>query len=197
MRGDEQDVMEAKKEGKAREVRMTVFPTEGGPPYVVDVEIDEQGTFELADGKTTYVVQRGSLWQEGTHTRGLVNEGNPQTISPSTLSGDDYGPHPRLLHGLVRNNLWTQLDEIQQKQNPWKSGMTWAAMAFGVGLILMLLWQIRTMGDGFAELADALRSLNLPRGGGGNHQDISPKNGLVAALLAAPAGAWAWIRGDR
>lgn len=182
LKGDEADVPKAEKEGKAREVRFTVFPPEGGRPYVVDVDVDEQGLFELADDSTTYKVSPGSLWQEGTHVRGLVNEGNPLTIHAETLVGDDI-MDPRLVHGLVRNNLWTQLDEIQKRKSPWRSGTTWALMAFGVGLILMILWQIRTMGEGFEQLARAIRSLgSLGGGGGGTHQDIAPKEGMMVLV---------------
>lgn len=190
MQAEDQDVLKAEKEGKTREIRVTVFPEEGGPPYVADVEVDEQGLFELRDDSTTYKVSRGSLWQEGAHVRGLVNEGNPKTISPETLNGSD-AMHPRLMHGLVRNNLWTQLDEIQSRKSPWRSGTTWAMMAGGLALLLMILWQIKTIGDGFSQLADAIRSIRLAGGRGGTHQDISPRDGWLLLVAGLPG----WLQG--
>lgn len=172
------DVVQAEKEGKTREIRMTVFPAEGGRPYIQDVEVDSQGTFELGDEtEGTYKVARGSIWQEPDgKLRGLVNEANPLTISADTLSGQDV-MHPSVFHAVAENNLWEQLDTINRRRGLWQSGLRWGLVVGILVVVGLQVWQIKTMGTGLEELEQAIRSLagNLGGSGGGSgHQNIAP-----------------------
>lgn len=165
------------KEGKERTLRATIFPREGGRPYVVDVQPDEQGTFEIGD-KLTYQVTRGSVWEEAGVLRTIVNEGNPRTISAHTLVGDD-SLDPTALHGIASNNLWIQLDSLAKRKSVWKSAGTWGVMILGVVLCLLILWQVKTTGDGFENLKSAIDGLSLggeqaPPGTEAGHQPIAP-----------------------
>ncbi len=171
----------ASKEGKTRLLRVTVFPKEGGRPYVADVQPDEQGTFEIGD-KLTYQVARGSVWEEQGVLRALVNEGNPRTISIYTLTGDD-SMDPTALHGIASNNLWIQLDALAKRKSVWKSAGTWGVMILGVVLCLLILWNVKTTGDGFESLRSGLESLAAQQAAAptaaeaAGHQSIAPVGG--------------------
>lgn len=156
-----------------REIRVTVFPTGGGRPYIRDVTVEHDGMFELEpESGECYKVARGSVWQEGTTERAIVHEDVPQTIGPGRLDGDgEPGLTPNQLHGVAENNFWIQLDEIARRKSPWKQGRTWAMLGLFAVLVLLIIWQIHTIGDGFEQLADALRNAEFARG---SHQDISP-----------------------
>ena len=168
----------AAKEGKRRVLRLTVFPKGGGSPYIADVEPDEQGTFELLD-KQTYHVAHGSVWQEDGILRSIANEGNPNTISGFSLTGDD-SMNPIALHGIASNNLWIQLDTLAKRKSVWKSAGTWGLMILGVVLCLLILWNVKTTGDGFEGLRNGLEALRTSSGGGAapiegsGHQNIAP-----------------------
>lgn len=178
------------KEGKVRLLRVTVFPKEGGRPYVADVQPDEQGTFEIGD-KLTYQVSRGSVWEEQGVLRTLVNEGNPKTISAFTLVGDD-SMDPTALHGIASNNLWIQLDSLAKRKSLWKSAGTWGLMILGIVVCLLMLWNVKTTGDGFENIKNGLDGLQSPDSGLGTdaeeagHQPIAPGSivGPFSGLLA-------------
>lgn len=144
----------ATKEGKTRVLRVTVFPKEGGRPFVADVSPTEEGAFDLAD-KQTYKVSRGSVWEENGVLRAIVNEGNPLTVNAYTLIGDD-SMDPIALHGIASNNLWIQLDSLAKRKSVWKSAGTWGLMILGIVLCLLILWQVKTTGDGFDHVKSAI-----------------------------------------
>lgn len=171
---------------KTRILRVTVFPKEGGRPYVSDVNPDEQGTFELAD-KMTYQVSRGSVWEEGGILRAIVNEGNPKTVNAYGLVGDD-SMNPVALHGIASNNLWIQLDALAKRKSVWKSASTWGIIAIGVTICLLLLWQVKTIGDGFTNIQHGLEALRTAGEAGAQaggdaareaagHNNIAPSGG--------------------
>ncbi len=165
------------KEGKTRVLRVTVFPKEGGRPYVADVEPDEQGAFTIGE-KLTFKVARGSVWEEQGVLRALANEGNPMTISAYTLVGDD-SMDPTALHGIASNNLWIQLDTLAKRKSVWKSAGTWGVMILGVVVCLLMLWNVKTTGDGFDNIKnglDALRAAQAPQTPSeqNGHQNIAP-----------------------
>lgn len=166
---------EADEDGEEAELRVTVFPESGASPYVRDVTVQPDGTFELdpEDGRS-YKVSMGSVWTEGGVDRAFVLEHAPATVCPAQIAGDDV-LSAEDLHAVARNNLWMQLDEVSQRDNPWTNARAWAAVAGFAVLCLLLFWQIKTMGDGFEQLADAIRGaqLSAPSGGSG-HQDIAP-----------------------
>lgn len=170
----------ASKEGKTRTLRVTVFPKAGGRPYFADVTPDDQGTFDLQD-KLTYQVAHGSVWEEDGILRSIVNEGNPNTISAFSLVGDD-SMNPIALHGIASNNLWIQLDTLAKRKSVWKSAGTWGLMILGVILCLLILWNVKTTGDGFDNLKaglDALHDSATAAGSsapieGSGHQNIAP-----------------------
>lgn len=170
----------ASKEGKNRLLRLTVFPKEGGRPYVVDVTPDEQGAFDLQD-KLTYQVSRGSVWEESGVLRAIVNEGNPKTVNAFTLVGDD-SMDPTALHGIASNNLWIQLDALAKRKSVWKSAGTWGMMIIGVIFLLLMLWNVKTTGDGFDHVQGALHGLQGSSGASSDaaaaaaagHSNIAP-----------------------
>ena len=145
------------KEGKVRTLRVTIFPKEGGRPYVADVVPDEQGTFEIGE-KLTVQVARGSVWEEQGVLRAIANEGNPLTINAYALTGDE-SMDPTALHGIASNNLWIQLDSLAKRKSMWKSAGTWGIMILGVVLCLLILWQVKTTGDGFDNIRSAINNL--------------------------------------
>lgn len=179
------------KEGKVRTLRVTVFPREGGRPYVVDVQPDEQGSFEIGD-KLTYQVARGSVWEEQGVLRAIVNEGNPLTISAYTLVGDD-SMNPTALHGIASNNLWIQLDALAKRKSMWKSAGTWGLMILGIVVCLLMLWNVKTTGDGFENIRNGLDALGTdsaaPTQEEAGHNDIAPASlAGVVSVLSAPFG---------
>lgn len=167
--------VKAIKQGKERTLRITVFPREGGRPYVADVTPSEEGVFDLQE-KQTYKVSRGSVWEENGVLRAIVNEGNPNTISAFSLVGDDTVT-PTALHGIASNNLWIQLDSLAKRKSVWKSAGTWGIIILGVVFLFMMLWQIRTMGNGFESLQaslDGLRTAGSTAATQAGHQSIAP-----------------------
>lgn len=168
----------ASKEGKRRSLRVTVFPKAGGSPYFADVEPDDQGTFDLGD-KQTYHVVKGSVWEEDGLLRAVVNEGSPNTINVFALTGDD-SMNPIALHGIASNNLWIQLDTLAKRKSVWKSAGTWGVMILGVVLCLLILWNVKTTGDGFDNLTSGLEALRASQGAPATpaaqagHQNIAP-----------------------
>lgn len=169
------DVVKASKEGKSREIRVTVFPSEGGRPYIVDVEADEQGHFKLGPERSvSYKVARGSVWQEGGTLRAIVNEGNTQTLHADTFTGSDVIT-PKQFHVVAENNMWMQLDEIGKARSPWRSATTWGIFALAIVNALLIVWLIRTVGAGFEELQAALEGVRIAgEAAGSGHQPISP-----------------------
>ncbi len=171
--------IQAAKEGKKRTIRATVFPREGGRPYITEVEPDDEGFFDI--GEMTYQITRGSVWDESGILRMIVNEGNALTINGHNLTGDSV-IDPIVLHGVANNNLWTQFGELSRRKSAWKQASTWGFILIGVGVVLLLFWQIRTLGSGFEELRQALEGLQLGGGEGqtptdaeeAGHQPISP-----------------------
>ncbi len=186
----------AEKEGKTRILRVTVFPKEGGRPYVADVSPDEQGAFELQD-KQTFQVARGSVWEENGILRAIVNEGNPKTISAFGLVGDD-SMNPTALHGIASNNLWIQLDSLAKRKSVWKSASTWGIIAIGVTVCLLLLWQVKTIGDGFTSIQNGLNGLRTASEAAGptssqaaaGHNNIAPSASALLFFLSRPWKAW-------
>lgn len=154
-----------------REIRLTVFPQGGGRPYVREVEVDEDGQFELEGKHGTWTLRPGSVWVEGGVERALVHEERPETVNSETLAGSEV-MHPDVFHGVAKNNLWVQLDEVSKRRTGWHNPQTWTVIVLGGVLCLLFLWQIKTMGDGFGELADAIRASFNAAGSG--HQDIAP-----------------------
>ena len=178
------------KEGKKRTLRVTVFPQEGGRPYFADVAPDEEGAFELAD-KQTFKVVRGSVWEEAGVLRALVNEGNPQTISAFSLTGDD-SMNPIALHGIASNNLWIQLDTLAKRKSPWKSASTWGMIIIGVVVCLLMLWQVKTIGDGFSNIQHGLDGLkgvapskapDTSAQAAAGHNNIAPVQSIILPFL--------------
>lgn len=166
-------IVKAVKGEKKRTLRVTVFPEEGGKPYFNDVEPDDDGVFEYADGKSCKVV-RGTVWEEDGRLRAICNEGNPLTVDPWRLSGDSY-LGPGLLNGVASNNLWVQLSEIARRKSPWRQASTWGMLALGVVLVLTMVWMVTTVGGGLEELRDALDGIRVAGGGGSGHQPIAPR----------------------
>lgn len=150
------------KEGKPRTLRVTVFPKEGGRPFTTDVQPDEQGTFQVQE-RGTFQVARGSVWEEAGILRAIVNEGNPQTLSAYSFTGDD-SMNPIALHGIASNNLWIQLDTLAKRKSVWKNASTWGIIAIGVVLCLLILWQVKTIGGGFDDLQASLDALRMSGG---------------------------------
>lgn len=168
------EVVRAVKKDKTPKLRVTVFPAEGGRPYIADVEPDDDGTFSI-DDRYTYQITRASVWEENGIPRTIVNERNPQTVNAYTLHGNDV-IHPLMFHGVVTNNLWEQLHEIGKRKSPWRSASTWGFMILGLCIVLLLLWQVKTLGSGLDELREAVASLRLSTGApvGSGHQNIAP-----------------------
>lgn len=184
------------KEGKVRILRVTVFPKEGGRPYVADVQPDETGTFEIGE-KLTVQVARGSVWEENGVLRAIANEGNPQTINAYMLVGDE-SIDPTALHGIASNNLWIQLDALAKRKSVWKSAGTWGLMILGVVFCLMMLWNVKTTGDGFDNISNGLEGLKAAQGSDpgtpaeqAGHQPIAPA-ALLGPFLALQAP-FAWL----
>lgn len=179
--GNDGQAVEAAEEGKALTLHVTVFPKEGGRPYTAEVEPDDEGYFDIGENKR-FKITRGSVWEESGIPRVIVNEGNPQTINAYTLTGDDSFD-PVALHGVACNNLWMQLDTISKKKNPWKQASTWGMMALGVILILVMLWQIKTLSSGLEGVEEGLKNIQITAQGGpgpsqeaidAGHQPIAP-----------------------
>jgi hypothetical protein len=164
---------QADEEPETREIRATVFRTGGGVPYIIDVETGGDGTFTLPDTTQTYQIAPGSVWEEGGTERVIVNEDHPTTINAHAVNGDDV-MDPQVLNGLVTNNYIRQLDDAQRRQGVWQRKETWAFIAFAGAFLLLVFWQIKTIGDGFEQLAQAIENVRIAAGGSG-HQDISPK----------------------
>lgn len=155
-----------------RKIRVTVFPEGGGRPYVRDVEVDEEGMFEIDGKRGTWVLRPGSVWEEGGVERCIIHEDRPETVNPDTLNGTEL-MHPETLHGVAKNNLWVQLDEVSKAHRAWKNPQTVVMIVMAGLLLLLLFWQIRTMGDGFEQLADAIRTAEFAANSG--HQPIAPE----------------------
>lgn len=154
-----------------REIRVTVFPKGGGRPYIQDVEVDEDGQFELDGANGTWTLAPGSVWDEGGTERAIVHEERPQTVDPNALTGNEL-MHPEVFHGAVKNNLWKQLDEVSRRRTGWSNPQTLTLILMGGALLLLILWQIKTMGDGFSELAHAIENARFVAEG--THEDIAP-----------------------
>lgn len=169
--GDD-EVRELGKADKTRTVRAIFFPADGRNPYPVDVEVEPDGTFDIDDGRKGYALAKGSVWREGTRLYTIVNERNPQTVNADILTGRDI-MHPIEFQGYTQNNLWCQLDEIARRKSQWRSATTWGLMLMGVGILLLLLWQVKTIGSGFEELRAALEGIGVTTGG--THQPIAPR----------------------
>lgn len=191
--------VKALKEGKTRILRVTVFPKEGGRPYVADVAPDEQGSFDLQD-KQTFKVSRGSVWEENGILRAICNEGNPQTINAFGLIGDD-SMNPTALHGIASNNLWIQLDTLAKRKSVWKSASTWGIIAIGVTVCLLLLWQVKTLGDGMSSIQHSLEGLRAAGAApepttaqsAAGHNNIAPS--AIGLLLLPFSRVKAWVGG--
>ncbi len=183
------------KEGKVRTLRVTVFPKEGGRPYVADVQPDEQGTFEIGD-KLTYQVSRGSVWEEQGVLRSIVNEGNPRTINAHALTGDD-SIDPIAMHGIASNNLWIQLDSLAKRKSVWKSAGTWGIMILGVVFCLLMLWNVKTTGDGFENVRGGLEALQTQGNGTAQAAEQAGHQPIAPAAALGPWGAlgvpFAWL----
>lgn len=164
-------IVKAVKKKAERRLNVFVYPAEGGAPYVAEVEPDEEGVFTL-ENSMDYKVQRGSVCEYKGNLWAVVNEANPLTVNVHTLTGEGH-MHPQVLHGIAKNNLWLQLTEIARRRNPWRSAGTWGLMALGVVLILVLAWQVKSTGDGFEQLKEAINGISL-RASGSGHQSISP-----------------------
>lgn len=144
---------------KVRKLRATVFPQGGGSPYEQDVEPDDQGIFTLGEsGKMSYTVTRGSVCTglDGM-MRIIVHEGNPQTINGSMLSGDPI-MHPSVFHAAVNNNLLLQQAEAERNRGFWKQAGTYGLVIVGIVGLLMMLWQVKTIGGGLEGLQDAMQA---------------------------------------
>lgn len=170
----ESDSPEAREDDDERRIRVTVFPSDGGKPYIRDVEVDDDGLFALdQDSGAKYMLTRGSVWVEGGVERAVVCEESERTVNPSSLVGDDI-MSPRTLHGIAERNLLAQWDDLQRRRGFWTQGSTWLMITLAVTFLVMVLWQIKTVGDGFEQLADAIRAAELSTGGSARHQPIAP-----------------------
>lgn len=168
-----EESVEVDEDREERVIRAVVFPEGGGQPYVKDVEVGSDGTFELEHKEGVFTIQPGSVWSEGGTERCILHEERPMTVNPQMLAGEGV-MSPETLHGIARNNLWVQLDEVSRRDSAWKNPQTYAFIIMGGLLLLLVFWQIKTTGDGFEQLADAIRSSGFGGGGGSGHQDISP-----------------------
>ena len=173
----------ARKE-KSGKLRVLVFQPEGGSPYFVDVK-PEEGIFQLKKDELSYHITRGSVWVEGGIHRCMVNAGNPQTINPSTLTGNPV-MSPTVLNGIVQNNMVAQVQKYAKTQQPWQQVKTIAMMAVSLIFGVLLFWGIRELGTGFEALQEAIENVRIvvQQGGDGaaagggaqssSHQDIAP-----------------------
>ncbi len=178
-----QGVMTTKKATKVPKLRATVFPREGGDPYVVDVNVDEGGTFTFKGTNMTYIIQRGSVWKEGGVYRCIVNEGNALTVSGHTLHGDDMVT-PEIIHAIAENNLWEQHDDYAHRKSAWSQPQTWISLTLGIVFIGLAIWAIVKFGGGLSGIREAIDNLEViirqqaapaatPEAGG--HNNIAPE----------------------
>lgn len=177
-----QGVMATQKASKVPKLRATVFPREGGDPYLVDVDVDEGGTFTFKGSNMTYVIRRGSVWKEGGIYRCIVNEGNAMTVSGHTLHGDDLVT-PEIVHAIAENNLWVQHDDFVNRKSPWAQPQTWILMSLGVVFIGLAIWAIVKFGGGLSGIREAIQQLEViiqqqasaPTPEQGGHNNIAPE----------------------
>lgn len=167
------------KDSKKVKLRAVVYPQGGGQPYEEDVQVDDQGTFTLKDSSLTYHVSKGSVIRgmDGL-MRTNVREGDAQTVNMASLDGDNV-MHPMVLNAIVENNLWKQWNDWMGRQGLWKQAGTWGMIAIGICLVGVLIWNIKTTGNGFEELKDALQTWNggqggAPSGSSAGHNSIAP-----------------------
>lgn len=164
-----------KKGGRTHKLRLTVFPDQGGRPYILDVEPDDQGLVQIGDDKT-FIITPGSVWEEDGKLRAIINDSNPATVNPQVLSGDPI-VSPEAINGIGNNNFIEQFMTLARKKSVWRQGSTWAFIAIGCGILLMLLWQIKTIGDGLEQLEAAVRTVQVAAQNGATeagHQRIAP-----------------------
>lgn len=181
MKADKKDRALAVRKGKASKLTVLVFEPEGGAPYTVEVQ-PQEGTFQLPGKELSFRITRGSVWIEGGTARTCINAGNPQTVNIHTLMGNDV-LHPAVYHGDINTNLAVQVTRAAKTKPVWARGTTWAIGMLGLALVALMFWQIKTLGGGFQEIADAFQNLKIvveqraqdaASGGGSGHQDIAP-----------------------
>lgn len=148
----------AKSDKRAKIIAM-VYPPGGGDPYEEEVSIEENGTFTLKKTNLTYHVSPGSCVRciDGKR-RTVVRQDNTETVNVALLNGDNV-MHPIVFNGVANNNYWRQWQDWVRRQAQWKSATTWGLMALGVCGVLLVLWQIKTIGGGLEGVQDALHNL--------------------------------------
>lgn len=141
------------KDSKLVKIRATVYPSGGSQPYEEDVQVKDDGTFTLHDKSMSYHVSRGSviLGLDGL-MRTIVNEAEAQTVNIYSLKGENV-MHPMTLNAIAENNYWQQWGDFLRSQGLGRKLATWGMMAAAVVLILVTIWQVVTLGDGFEDLA--------------------------------------------
>lgn len=159
-------------------LRATIYPSGGAQPYEEDISVQDDGTFTLEGSSLTYHVSHGSVIRclDGL-LRTNVHEAQPNTINIGSLRGENI-MHPMTLNAIARNNYWQQWGDFLRSQSLGRKIVTWGMMAAAVIMIIVTVWQVATIGDGFDELAKAFGSAaasNPPVAGPSNgHNQIAP-----------------------
>lgn len=171
-------VVSSAKDSKKVKIRATVYPSGGGQPYEEDVHVSDDGTFTVKDSSLTFHVSKGSVIRglDGL-MRTVVREDQASTINVSSLSGENV-MHPMVLNGIAKNNYWQQFGDFLNRKAFWRQAGTWGMIGVGIGILGALVWQIKTTGNGFEELGDAIRGMGGGSGTGSSgttsHNPIAP-----------------------
>lgn len=169
-------VLGTEKSDEAPTLLVQVFPTHGGGVYLTEVEVEDDGIFTIPESDLTYYITPGSVWTEKGEYRAMVNEGNPMTISPHTLTGMDVLT-PLALNKIGNNNLWAEYEDSTRPRNGW--GRT-AMITLGIAVVVvigLLVWMILSMDSNMSGIEQALKDIkinNPPSGTTAGHQPIAP-----------------------
>jgi hypothetical protein len=172
-------VITVAKDSKKVKVRAIVYPSGGGQPYEEDVQVGDDGTFTLKGSSLTFHVTKGSVIRclDG-QMRVCVREDQAQTVNLSTLKGENI-MHPMTLNAIAENNYWKQWGDFLNRKAFWRQASTWGMIAVGVCIVLALVWNVKTTGNGFEDLKNAWETYAGSASGGttGNpsgHNPIAP-----------------------
>lgn len=166
-------VVTSAKDAKKVKLRAMIYPSGGGQPYEEDVSVGDDGTFTIKDSSLTFHVSKGSVVRclDGL-MRVAVREDMAGTINFSSLAGENI-MHPMVLNGVAKNNYWQQWGDFLNRKAFWRQAGTWGIIGIGLGILGALIWNIKTTGNGFEDLGDAIRAGIGGSGGGGGTTDSS------------------------
>ena len=153
-------VVSTAKDIKKVKLRAMIYPNGGSQPYEEDIQVGDDGTFTVKGSSLTFHVSKGSVVRclDGL-MRVIVHEGQGQTVNVASLTGENV-MHPMTLNAIAENNYWKQWSDFLGRRAFWRQAGTWGMILIGVGVLLVLAWQVKTLGNGFEDLAHAWQNLH-------------------------------------